>query len=94
MRAVSKSLLAYLNRVKTPLYQEIIYCEGMVNNVSVEVAMQHNDSYSENTYGFVNNITTPEGGNTLSDSVMRSQRHLMTMQERISFSENEPNLKR
>ena len=40
----------------------IIYCEGMVNNVSVEVAMQHNDSYSDNTYGFVNNITTPEGG--------------------------------
>ena len=42
--------------------RDSIYCEGMVNNVSVEVAMQHNDSYSDNTYGFVNNITTPEGG--------------------------------
>ena len=46
----------------TPLYEDIIYCEGTVNNVAVEVAMQHNDSYNENTYGFVNNITTPEGG--------------------------------
>ena len=52
----------YLNRSTTPLYEQIIYCEGIVNNVSVEVAMQHNDSYNENSYGFVNNITTPEGG--------------------------------
>ena len=52
----------YLNRSKTPLYEDIIYCEGMANGVAVEVAMQHNDSYSDNTYGFVNNITTPEGG--------------------------------
>ena len=57
-----KEFVTYLNRSATPLYQQIIYCEGMVNNVSVEVAMQHNDSYSDNTYGFVNNITTPEGG--------------------------------
>ena len=57
-----KEFVQYLNRSKTPLYEQIIYCEGMVNNVSVEVAMQHNDSYSDNTYGFVNNITTPEGG--------------------------------
>lgn len=57
-----KEFVAYLNKSKKPLYEEIIYCEGVVNNVSVEVAMQHNDSYSENTYGFVNNITTPEGG--------------------------------
>ena len=57
-----KEFVAYLNRSKTPLYEDIIYCEGLVNNVSVEVAMQHNDSYSDNTYGFVNNITTPEGG--------------------------------
>lgn len=57
-----KEFVAYLNRSKTALYEDIIYCEGMVNNVSVEVAMQHNDSYSDNTYGFVNNITTPEGG--------------------------------
>ena len=57
-----KEFVEYLNRSNTPLYEDIIYCEGMVNNVSVEVAMQHNDSYSDNTYGFVNNITTPEGG--------------------------------
>ena len=57
-----KEFVTYLNRSATPLYEQIIYCEGMVNNVSVEVAMQHNDSYSDTTYGFVNNITTPEGG--------------------------------
>ncbi len=57
-----KEFVTYLNRSATPLYENIIYCEGMVNNVSVGVAMQHNDSYSDNTYGFVNNITTPEGG--------------------------------
>ena len=57
-----KEFVTYLNRSATPLYEQIIYCEGMINNVSVEVAMQHNDSYSDNTYGFVNNITTPEGG--------------------------------
>ena len=57
-----KEFVSYLNRSKTALYEDIIYCEGIVNNVAVEVAMQHNDSYSDNTYGFVNNITTPEGG--------------------------------
>ena len=57
-----KEFVEYLNRSTTPLYEQIIYCEGVVNNVSVEVAMQHNDSYNENSYGFVNNITTPEGG--------------------------------
>ena len=57
-----KQFVEYLNRSKTPLYEDIIYCEGMANGVAVEVAMQHNDSYSDNTYGFVNNITTPEGG--------------------------------
>ena len=57
-----KEFVEYLNRSKTPIYEDIIYCEGNVNNVAVEVAMQHNDSYSDNTYGFVNNITTPEGG--------------------------------
>ncbi len=57
-----KEFVTYLNRSKTALYEDIIYCEGTVNNVVVEVAMQHNDSYSDNTYGFVNNITTPEGG--------------------------------
>ena len=57
-----KEFVTYLNRSKTPLYEEIIYCDGEKNGVQVEVAMQHNDSYTENTYGFVNNITTPEGG--------------------------------
>ena len=57
-----KEFVQYLNKSKTPLYQQIIYCEGEKDGVLVEVAMQHNDSYTDNTYGFVNNITTPEGG--------------------------------
>ena len=57
-----KEFVTYLNRSKTELYPEIIYCEGDRDGVAVEVAMQHNDSYNETTYGFVNNITTPEGG--------------------------------
>ena len=57
-----KEFVQYLNRSKTPLYEQIIYCEGTKDNVEVEVAMQHNDSYTESTYSFVNNITTPEGG--------------------------------
>ncbi len=57
-----KEFVTYLNRSKEALYPEIIYCEGMKDGVAVEVAMQHNDSYNETTYGFVNNITTPEGG--------------------------------
>ena len=57
-----KEFVEYLNRSKTALYDQIIYCEGMVNDVYVEVAMQHNDSYTENCYSFVNNINTPEGG--------------------------------
>ena len=57
-----KEFVEYLNHSKTALYDSIIYCEGTKDNVEVEVAMQHNDSYTDNTYGFVNNITTPEGG--------------------------------
>ena len=57
-----KEFVGYLNKSKTALYPDIIYCEGERDGVLVEVAMQHNDSYQENTYGFVNNITTPEGG--------------------------------
>ena len=57
-----REFVSYLNRSKEPLYPEIIYCEGEMNGVAVEVAMQHNDSYTENSYGFVNNINTPEGG--------------------------------
>ncbi len=57
-----KEFVTYLNKSKEELYPEVIYCEGEKDGVWVEVAMQHNDSYTENTYGFVNNITTPEGG--------------------------------
>ncbi len=57
-----KEFVQYLNKSKTALYPDIIYCEGERDGVLVEVALQHNDSYTENTYGFVNNITTPEGG--------------------------------
>ena len=57
-----KEFVQYLNKSKTSLYEQIIYCEGQKDGVAVEVAMQHNDSYTDNTYGFVNNITTPEGG--------------------------------
>ena len=57
-----KEFIQYLNKSKTPLYDEIIYFEGEQNGVMVEIAFQHNDSYNENCYGFVNNINTPEGG--------------------------------
>ncbi len=57
-----REFVAYLNNSKTPLYNDIIYCEGEQNGVLVEVAIQHNDSFQENAYGFVNNILTPEGG--------------------------------
>ena len=60
-----REFVTYLNRGKTPLYPDIIYCEGEKNGVVVEVAMQHNDSYTESSYSFVNNITTPEGGTHL-----------------------------
>ena len=57
-----KEFVQYLNKSNTALYEEILYFEGNKDGVMVEVAMQHNDAYTENTYGFVNNITTPEGG--------------------------------
>ncbi|MEE1191305.1 MAG: DNA topoisomerase (ATP-hydrolyzing) subunit B [Blautia sp.] len=57
-----KEFVQYLNRSNTPLYDDILYFEGTKDGVMVEVAMQHNDAYTENSYGFVNNITTPEGG--------------------------------
>ena len=60
-----KEYIEYLNRHKDPLYEDIIYCEGQKGDVYVEVAFQHNDSYSDNCYSFVNNITTPEGGTHL-----------------------------
>ncbi len=60
-----KEFITYLNKGKTPLYPDIIYCEGTKDDVYVEVSMQHNDSYTEGSYSFVNNITTPEGGTHL-----------------------------
>ena len=60
-----KEFVTYLNRSNVPLYDTVIYCEGKKDNVLVEVAMQHNDSYTENIYSFVNNINTPEGGTHL-----------------------------
>lgn len=60
-----KEFVTYLNKGKTPIYPEVIYCEGSKDNVYVEVAMQHNDGYTEGSYSFVNNITTPEGGTHL-----------------------------
>ena len=60
-----KEFVTYLNRSKEALYEDVIYCEGEKDGVFVEVAMQHNDSYNDATYSFVNNITTPEGGTHL-----------------------------
>ena len=60
-----KEFVSYLNKSKTALYENILYFEGSKNNVYVEVAMQHNDSYTESAYSFVNNINTPEGGTHL-----------------------------
>ncbi|MBA4688373.1 MAG: DNA topoisomerase (ATP-hydrolyzing) subunit B [Candidatus Galacturonibacter soehngenii] len=60
-----KEFVSYLNKSKNELYNDIIYCEGSKDNVYVEVAMQHNDSYTESAYSFVNNINTPEGGTHL-----------------------------
>ncbi len=60
-----KEYVEYLNHHKDPLYPEIIYCEGQRDNVYVEVALQHNSTYTEGVYSFVNNITTPEGGTHL-----------------------------
>ncbi|EOT22665.1 DNA gyrase, B subunit [Eubacterium sp. 14-2] len=60
-----KEFVTYLNHSKEALYENVIYCEGERDGVYVEVAMQHNDSYNDATYSFVNNITTPEGGTHL-----------------------------
>ena len=60
-----KEFVTYLNRSTEAIYPQVIYCEGVRDNIVVEVAMQHNDSFNENCYSFVNNITTPEGGTHL-----------------------------
>ena len=60
-----QEFVTFLNKGKEALYQDVIYCEGEKEKILVEVAMQHNDSYTENIYTFVNNINTPEGGTHL-----------------------------
>ncbi len=60
-----KEFVTYLNKSKTPIYENILYFEGEKNNVYVEVSFQHNDSYNESVFSFVNNINTPEGGTHL-----------------------------
>ena len=60
-----KEFVSYLNRSSEPLYDSVIYCEGIRDDVYVEVAMQHNDAFSDNCYSYVNNIITPEGGTHL-----------------------------
>ena len=89
-----KEYVSYLNRSKVALYENIIYCEGEKNGVYVEVAMQHNDSYVESCYSFVNNITTPEGGthligfkNALTktfNDYARSQKYLKDNEQNLS----------
>ena len=60
-----KEFVTYLNKSKTPLYENILYFEGEKNKVYVEVSFQHNDSFNESVFSFVNNINTPEGGTHL-----------------------------
>ena len=57
-----KEFVKYLNKASTPLYDDVIYFEGMRNKIYIEIAMQHNDTYNENSLSFVNNVNTPEGG--------------------------------
>ena len=61
-----RQFVEYLNKSKTALYEKVVYCEGTKDKVYVEVAFQHNDSFTESTYTFVNNVITPEGGTHLS----------------------------
>ena len=89
-----KEYVEYLNRHKDALYSDIIYCEGQKENVYVEVALQHNSTYTESCYSFVNNITTPEGGTHLAgfknaltktfNDYARSQRYLKDNETNLS----------
>ncbi len=88
-----KEFVTYLNKSKTALYEEILYFEGTVNGVYVEVAMQHNDSYTEGMYSFVNNINTPEGGTHLTgfkNAITKTFNDYA--REKKLLRENEPNL--
>lgn len=88
-----KEFVQYLNKGKQPLYENVIYCEGLKDKVSVEVAMQHNDAYTENLYGFVNNINTPEGGTHI-EGFKRALTKTINEYARANklLKDNEPNL--
>ncbi|MCI9079237.1 MAG: DNA topoisomerase (ATP-hydrolyzing) subunit B [Lachnospiraceae bacterium] len=88
-----KEYVEYLNKSQNPLYEEIIYCEGQKKDIYVEVAMQHNDSYQDSTYSFVNNIITPEGGTHLAgfkNALTKTFNDYARKNKLIK--ENEPNL--
>lgn len=88
-----KEYVEYLNRHKDPIYDSIIYCEGQRDDVYVEVAMQHNSSYIEGCYSFVNNITTPEGGTHLAGFKNALTKTFNDYARNQKFlKENEPNL--
>ena len=89
----AKEFVAYLNKGKTPLYQDMIYCEGVKDGIVVEVALQHNSTYTESCYSFVNNIPTPEGGTHLAgfkNAVTKTFNDYA--RENKLLKENEPNL--
>ena len=88
-----KEFVEYLNRGKEPLYAEVIYCEGKKDGVYVEVALQHNDSYNDSTFSFVNNIITPEGGTHLAGfrNAMTKTFNAYAREKKI-LKENEPAL--
>ncbi len=88
-----KEYVEYLNKSQNPLYEDIIYCEGQRKDIYVEVAMQHNDSYQDSTYSFVNNIITPEGGTHLAgfkNALTKTFNDYARKNKLIK--ENEPNL--
>ena len=88
-----KEYVEYLNKSQHPLYEEVIYCEGQRNDIYVEVAMQHNDSYQDSTYSFVNNIITPEGGTHLAGfkNALTKTFNDYARKNKL-LKENEPNL--
>ncbi len=88
-----KEFVSYLNRSKTPLYENILYFEGEKNNIYVEVSFQHNDSYNESIFSFVNNINTPEGGTHLQGFRNAVTKTFNDYARSVKLlKENEPNL--
>ena len=88
-----REFVAYSNQNKEPLYDKIMYAEGMRDDVYVEVAFQHNDSYNENMFTFVNNVNTPEGGTHLAGFRMAFTQVLNDYARKNGFlKDNEKNL--